>query len=257
MASAANALPLLYKELVPLSSNEHADWKARPLDRLDFLKGVHAVPLSVEEFVDSQRFFPIVFSSGDEPVPLALMGMNEGVNVFVNDEGMLTEDVYLPAYARRYPYLLVRLRPDAEELSLCFDPSSGAFGPDVEGFALFDGGQPSEEVKQVLGFCEKFEGAGMRSVQFMRELKEAGLLMEGEVSIQPEGADQPIVYRGFQMVDEAKLAELRGDVLRKMNQSGMLPLIFAHLFSLQRVSNLFGRQMAQAQAQTAAEAATE
>jgi hypothetical protein len=45
-------------------------------------------------------------------------------------------------------------------------------------------------------------------------------------------AEQPFVYRGFQMVAEEKLRELRGDELRKMNQNGMLPLVMAHLFSL-------------------------
>ena len=50
--------------------------------------------------------------------------------------------------------------------------------------------------------------------------------MEGEVSIQPDGVEQPFLYRGFRMVDEEKLRDLRGDELRKMNQSGMLPLIY-------------------------------
>ena len=60
----------------------------------------------------------------------------------------------------------------------------------------------------------------------MNELKKSGLLMDGEVAIQPEGAEQPFIYRGFQMVDEEKFRELRGDELRKMNQNGMLPLIY-------------------------------
>ena len=50
--------------------------------------------------------------------------------------------------------------------------------------------------------------------------------MDGEVAIQPEGVEQPFVYRGFRMVDEEKLRNLRGDELRKMNQNGMLPLIY-------------------------------
>ncbi|MEH3108289.1 MAG: SapC family protein [Sphingomonas fennica] len=254
MASAANTnLPILYREIVPLSSNDHADWKARPLTRLDFLRGVHAIPLTVEEFVDAQRFYPIIFSIGDEPVPLGLMGLNEGVNVFVTDDGELNTDIYIPAYVRRYPYMLVRLREDSDELSLCFDPTAGAVGPDVEGAPLFEDGKPTEDTRQLLGFCEQFEGAGQRSVQFMQELKQHNLLMEGEVSIQPEGAEQPFVYRGFQMVDEAKLRELRGDVLRKMNQSGMLALIFAHLYSLQLLRVIFARQqMTIAAAQEAA-----
>jgi hypothetical protein len=79
----------------------------------------------------------------------------------------------------------------------------------------------------------------------MAELKEHDLLMDGEVSIQIDEQTQPFIYRGFSMVDEAKLRELRGDVLRKMNQSGMLPLIYAHLFSLQLMRDIFGRQMVQ------------
>jgi hypothetical protein len=79
----------------------------------------------------------------------------------------------------------------------------------------------------------------------MAELKKAGLLMDGEVAIQPEGAEQPFIYRGFQMVDEEKLRELRGDELRKMNQSGLLPLLFAHLFSLSQTRDIFARQVEQ------------
>ena len=67
--------------------------------------------------------------------------------------------------------------------------------------------------------------------------------MDGEVSIQPEGSDKPFIYRGFQMVDENKLRELRGDVLRKMMQNGMLGLIFAHLFSLQLMREVFAEQV--------------
>jgi hypothetical protein len=71
------------------------------------------------------------------------------------------------------------------------------------------------------------------------------LLMDGEVSIQQEGNDTPFVYRGFKMVDENKLRDMRGDELRKMNQNGMLPLIHAHLFSLQLMRELFAAQAQQ------------
>ena len=46
-------------------------------------------------------------------------------------------------------------------------------------------------------FCEQFEAAGQRTAAFMEELKKSDLLMDGEVAIQPEGAEQPFVYRGF------------------------------------------------------------
>ncbi len=252
MASAPQnqSLPLFYNQLEPLSSQMHGDWKVRSTDRAPFLVGQHAVPVTVEEFPLVQRRMPIVFSVGDDPVPLALMGLNEGVNTFLDDEGRLIDgETYVPAYIRRYPYLLARLRPDAEELSLCFDPTSDVIGKFDEGDALFDGDQPSEVTKQILAFNEQFEQAGHKTGLFMKELKELGLLMDGEVSIQQEGNDQPFVYRGFQMVSEEKLVELRGDQLRKMQQSGMLPLVFAHLFSLSLMRDIFAKQMRQGKVQ--------
>ena len=245
MASAPQqSLPLFYKDLEPLSSQTHADFSIRAADAAPFVVNTHAIPVTVEEFPSAQRHFPIVFSVGDDPVPLGLMGLNEGVNVFFDDEGRLVDkSFYVPAYIRRYPYLLARLRPDSDELSLCFDPSSDTIGKFVDGQKLFDGDQPSETTKAILAFNEQFEQAGQRTAQFVKELQELELLIDGEVTIQPDGAAQPFVYRGFMMVDENKLNELRGDQLRKIVQNGMLPLIYAHLFSLALMREVFGRQM--------------
>ena len=243
MASAPQ-LPLFYNGLEPLSSELHANYKIRSSNVAPFLTGQHAIPLTVEEFPLVQRFMPIVFSSGDDSIPIALMGLNEGVNVFVDEAGALTEDnLYVQAYVRRYPYMLARLRPDADELSLCFDPTTDTIGAFDDGEPLFADGQPTELTRNILQFNENFEQAAARTGQFMTEIRDAGLLMEGEVTIQQDGIDQPFVYRGFQMVDEQKLADLRGDQLRKMSQSGMLPLLYAHLFSLSLMRDIFARQV--------------
>src|SRR3546814_18661971 len=82
-------LPLFYQDLAPLSSVDHADFRVRMMDNADFLVGQHAVPLTTDEFTQACRFYPIVFSAGDNPVPLALMGMNEGINTFVDDKGKI------------------------------------------------------------------------------------------------------------------------------------------------------------------------
>lgn len=246
MASApANSLPIFYNDLIPLSSNDHLDYSLRPLDAAPHLAVQHAIPLTVEEFSAAQRFVPIIFSAGADPVPLALMGLNEGVNVFLDDQGKLLGPTYVPAYVRRYPWMLAKLRPDSEDLSLCFDPTSSAVGAFDEGDKLFADGKPSEITQNLLKFCEEFEQAAARTGQFMQELKGLDLLMEGEVAIQVPGAEQPFIYRGFQMVNEEKLREMRGDQLRKISQNGMLPLLYAHLFSLQLLRDIFDRQVQQ------------
>jgi hypothetical protein len=241
----SNPLPIFYGGLEPLSSSVHAGFRSKSSDRAPFLVQHHAVPITVDEFVATQRFLPIVFSVGENPVPLALMGLNEGVNVFVDDEGKLLGEVYLPAYVRRYPFMLARLSPDAQELSLCFDPTSGLVGDFADGEPLFDDGKPSEATNSILKFCEEFELSAQRTVAFMQDLRASDLLMDGEVSIQPAGAEQPFVYRGFQMVNEEKLRDLGAEQLEKMNRNGMMPLIHAHLFSMALVREIFARQVQQ------------
>jgi hypothetical protein len=255
MASAPQAanLPLFYKDLMPLNSRDHSTWKSRTTDNATWLVGQHAVPLTVEEFVHAGRFFPIVFSASEQPVPLALMGLNEGVNTFVGDDGKMLQPIYIPAYARRYPFMLAKLTSETEDLSLCFDPTSDLVGEFDEGQALFENSEPTEACKATLDFCKNFEEAGFRTQAFVDEIVKAGLLMDGEVSIQQAGFEQPFIYRGFKMIDQEKLRDLRGDQLRTMNQSGLLALIFAHLFSLDHMSEVFARQIQQGKGPIAAD----
>jgi hypothetical protein len=257
MASAPQAqLPLFYKDLMPLNSRDHGAWHARAVDKASWIGSQHAIPLTVDEFAQAQRSYPIVFSAGENSVPLALMGLNEGVNVFFDAEGALVDDSYVPAYIRRYPFLLARLKPDSEEMSLCFDPSCDVIGEFEEGEALFANGEPSAHTKSLLQFCEQFEQAGARTQAFMEEVTKAGLLMDGEVAIQQnDKPDQPYVYRGFKMINQEKLRELDAATVKQWSDVGLLPLIYAHLFSLDLMRVIFAKQTIQGKGPGAANGA--
>jgi hypothetical protein len=236
-------LPLLYKSLAPLSSVAHAKHGLTLREAFPETKGVHAIPLTVDEFVEAQRFYPIVFGTGENPAPLALLGMNEGFNTAVDADGKWREGLYVPAYIRRYPFMLAKLTPDATELSLCFDDASGLVG-DGTGEALFDGDKPSERTQAILKFCENFEESVQRTRLFVEELQKNELLMDGELTIESGDNANPVIYRGFQIVNEEKLRDLRGDVARKFVQNGMLGMIYAQLFSMANVREIYGRQVA-------------
>lgn len=244
----SNNLPLFYKDLMPLNSRDHANWRSKSVDTAEWLAAQHAIPITVDEFALAQRHYPIVFSSGDNPVPLALLGLNEGINVFVDAKGKFTSDVYIPAYVRRYPFLLARLQQDSDTMSLCFDPTSPVLGEYKQGEVLFENEKPTAFVNNIMQFCEQFEVAGQRTQAFVAELNEHELLMEGEVAIQrteaEEGA-QPYIYRGFKMVNQEKLREIGAEQLLKWHQSGLLLMVHAHVFSLDLMRNIFAMQTAQ------------
>lgn len=248
MASAPQQpqLPLFFNDLMPLNSRDHKNYRSRSMDSAPWLAKAHAIPLTVDEFVQAQRDFPIVFSSGENPLPLALMGLNEGVNTFVDDKGKVTEQVYLPAYIRRYPFMLAKLKPDATDLSLMFDPSSGAIGEFEEGERLFDDeGNTTDTTKRILDFCQHFEQSAQRTQAFLTEIKDAGLLMDGEVALQREGEEKPFVYRGFKMIDQDKLRDVSDEKLGEWHKNGLLMLIHAHIYSLELMRVIFARQVQQ------------
>lgn len=246
----SSQLPLFYNSLAPLSSQLHPNHGLKPLGNLGFTRGTHAIPVTVDEFPLVQRNYPIVFGVGENPAPLALVGLQEGQNLYIAADDQWEANHYVPAFVRRYPFMLARLTPEAQELSLCFDDAAGIV-VENDGEKLFSGTDPSDTTKNILQFCEQFEQAVGRTRGFMDELTKLDLLMDGEVTIQRDGLAQPAVYRGFRMVDEQKLQNLRGDQTRKMVQSGLLGLIYAHLFSLSLISPLFERQFAAAAAASA------
>lgn len=246
----SSQLPLFYNSLAPLSSQLHPNHGLKPLGNLGFTRGTHAIPVTVDEFSLVQRNYPIVFGVGENPAPLALVGLQEGQNLYIAADDQWEANHYVPAFVRRYPFMLARLTPEAQELSLCFDDAAGIV-VENDGEKLFSGTDPSDTTKNILQFCEQFEQAVGRTRGFMDELTKLDLLMDGEVTIQRDGLAQPAVYRGFRMVDEQKLQNLRGDQTRKMVQSGLLGLIYAHLFSLSLISPLFERQFAAAAAASA------
>ncbi len=239
----AQTLPLFYKSLAPLSSQLHPTHGLKPRENLAFTRNTHAVPVTVDEFALVQRHYPIVFGLGDNPAPLALIGLNEGQNLYLGADDQWEKGQYIPAFIRRYPFMLARLTAESDDLSLCFDDTDPQIAAG-EGEALFNGTDPTDTTKNVLAFCEQFEQAVFRTRSFMEELTKLDLLMDGEVTIQREGLTEPAVYRGFRMVSEEKLQNLRGDQARKLVQSGLLGLVYAHLFSLSLISDLFEKQIA-------------
>ncbi|MDQ1231566.1 SapC family protein [Sphingomonas sp. SORGH_AS_0879] len=232
-------LPQFYKAVTPLMSQLHGTliFEEQSTPDFGFAADSPAIVLTTDEFIPAQADYPIVFSSGENPMPVVMTGMPGGKNRHVGHEGHWQAERYVPAYVRRYPFLLARLDDKATDLTLCFDSESGRL---VEGEVgnLFAGDEPTDHARAILAFCEQFEAAIRRTESFVGELRELDLLIEAEASVAGEDGT-PRILRGFQMVSEDKLKSLRGDQYRKLVQSGALALIFAHLFSLRRIGALF------------------
>ncbi len=230
-------LPHLYQTLVPLLAERHSNLNLTGRKSYEFASAANAIPLSAEEFPFALRHYPIVFSGGDNPMPLALVGFTWGINDFVDGDGNWRKGTYVPAYLRRYPFALVRESDSAERNILCADLSSTCFANKTDkSRPLFEDGQPAQATKDALEFCNRFETAMARTRAVMAEFTKHELIGESTVTISKDG--KSLKVEGFQTLSEEKLRALPDDVLAGFMRRGMATVINAHLMSLSNFSGM-------------------
>ncbi len=224
-------LPTLYKTLVPLTPDRHAGYFFSDTRHFGFASIVNAIPLTADEFSAALRNYPIVLAGGEIPSPVALVGTAPGRNDHVLPDGTWLEGCYVPAYVRRYPFAYVRESDSSDRNILCADLSSMAFemdGPPER--ALFDNAQPSDALKKVMDFCNRYDLAMQRTRLAMEEAVKFDLVEESTVTVSRAG--KALKVDGFRVISEEKLRALSDKDLAGLARRGVLSIYTAHHLSL-------------------------
>ncbi len=237
MSESKLSFPLYYGGAVPLSAAAHGAWRLQA-DDAAFAAEAPAAPVTVGEFAAAGRFYPVVFTA-DVTSPVALMGLEQS-NLFVED-GKWAEGTYVPAYVRRYPFILIEAA-DRSGYALGIDAGSGqVVKGGRKGKALFENNEPSEVTKLALEFCRLFNDDHQRTQFFCKALGEAGLLVDRRADASlPSGRRMGV--QGFKVVDVAKFMALDDAKVMEWHKKGWLALVHYHLASLERFSDLLARQ---------------
>jgi hypothetical protein len=226
---------LFYSRPEPLAPELHAKLGVRRMDApFKFAKVGHAIPLTVGEFPVFAVTGPIIFV-GEEKLPLGVMGLNSGDNMFVRDDGMFEPGVYIPAYVRRYPFVYANDDTN-NQMVLCIDRAAEFI---VEGgdMPFFVDGQPSDYTKNCMEFCNNFETERQRTMSFVQLLKDLDLFETKTATFQPPpGPDgsqpEPQKIADYFGISEEKLGKLSPEKLVELRDNGALAQIYAHLVSL-------------------------
>ena len=233
-ASAA-ALPMFYSAPRPLDRVRDGKMKLdRPTD-FGFAGKTNAIPLLVDEFPLAAAYYPIVFADGPLPVPAAVVGLKNDSNLFVGKEGAWVSGAYLPAYVRRYPFILMD-DPDNKQFVLCIDEKSELLKEEGE-FSLFDGEQPSAFTKSAMDFCAALRQQGDATDEFVKALKEHDLLIPNNAEIDARDGTR-FQLSGFLIIDPKKFDALPDSVILQWRKKGWLGLVYAQLLSSHRWQNL-------------------
>ncbi|MEM7710782.1 MAG: SapC family protein [Pseudomonadota bacterium] len=224
-------LPLLYSMLTPVTPERHGALRLRGMRDFGHAINVNAIPLTAEEFPRAMRDYPIVLADGPANLPVALVGMTANRNDQIDEDGMWAKGRYVPAYLRRYPFLLVREAEGADRSVLCADMTSTLFTEDRgEGDALFEDGEAAPVLSRVLDFCTRYDEAMVRTRSLMEDAAALDLVQSSRVEVNRDGKTGRI--EGFSVIAEDRLRALPDDKLADLARRGVLSLFHAHQMSL-------------------------
>jgi hypothetical protein len=230
-----NGMPMFYASPRPLDRTRDGGLKISRPKHFRFAAKTNAIPLLVDEFPMAAAYYPIVFAAGPSPIPAAVVGLRNDTNLFIDANGQWQGGGYLPAYVRRYPFILMD-DPEQKQFVLCIDEASELLGTEGE-HALFDGDKPSAFTKGAMDFCAALRQQGDATDEFVKALKEYNLLMPNDAQIDmPDGTR--LQLSGFLIVDPKKFDALPDNVYLEWRRKNWIGLIYAHLLSSHRWQNL-------------------
>ncbi len=231
----APQLPLFFKGVVGVNPGQHAGLKLDRTTGFSFAAGAQSIPIGLGEMEVASQHFPIVFTVGPVPTPVALMGLKEGTNPFVRADGSWLPDSYVPAYVRAYPFIFVEdqatstLYVGMDAQAACITTASGT--------ALFEDGKPSPALTEAINFCAAYRDNLNAGIAFGRALDAAGLLEEEEATINYTGGGVARV-RGFKILKLDRLEKLDDATYLEWRRRGWIAAIYAHVYSAGRWARL-------------------
>jgi len=240
--------PFGYREIVPLNRAQKVRL-LRPGEMPEFARSLTSIPISYTEFALVAREYPIVFTAaggGQVFTPVAVLGMSDGENLF-NTGGAWTANVYVPAYARRFPFCMAKVTLDKVEQQnrlICIEK---AYLDEKAGEAMFDAqGQPVEKWKEIERLLSEYEIDLERSREMCGILADYALLEPFTMQAKFDKGGDPLHLTGMNRVAERKIEHLNASQLKNLVKKGILGRVYTHLLSLDNFAKLLDRKAAKA-----------
>jgi len=226
----------MFKNIVPITIEQHKSVKVSPVASFDFAKHINLASVMVHEFSRAASIYPIVFledQEKDEFRPVALMGLEEGENLFVKDGKWLAS--YIPAIIRRYPFALANTE-EQDRFTICMDDRSDCIGTE-EGEAIFNAdGSGTEVIERVKTFLSELQQMEIFSQDFCRFLAEKNMFTPLNMQVRVKEEVKNIT--GCYVLNEERLNALSDNAFIEMRTKKYLAPIYAHLISLAQVERL-------------------
>lgn len=226
----------MYKNLEIINKVAHKDKFVKNIENFLYSKEQTNVPITVAEFYEVCKNYSIFFGkdADNKWFASAILGFKEKQNNFVDEKGNWEKKHYIPAFIRRYPFILIE---QDEQLLLSIEKEFLSENKDNNAKKIFDGEKNSEFLDDVLNFLNQFFNEAKLTTIFIEELYKWGLLEEKVATIVTANNEQYNI-NGLYIVNEEKLKHLSKKRKEEIYNKDMMPLIIAHLISLSNINKL-------------------
>ncbi len=246
---------MFYKNPQPLSLDAHKKFGVTPVAKpFEFMADQHFMPMTAPEFGAAAASFPVIFA-GEERTPLAVMGVRQGENLFVTGEGQYEQDFYMPAFARRFPFVLAADKSN-DRFVVCVDTEAECVTDKKPAQMFFDKEDTSSFTKEAFQFLQNYERDRQATAKMVEEFIAADLFEQKEMNFRGQNADgsegpkQKIA--DYFAISEEKLKALPTEKLKDYSERGYLAVAYAHMVSLGNWQRLVNMTLRRSQAETAA-----
>jgi hypothetical protein len=234
-AALGPTLPLFFKRVVGVNPALHSGLHLDRSSGYGFSTRAQSVPIGLGEFEAASQHYPILFTAGANPTPVALLGLTEGTNLFVNPDGSWRPDTYVPAYVRAFPFIFVE-DEKSKTLYVGMEPDADSLRPEG-GAPLFEDGKPTATLNDAIAFCSAFRDNLMAASTFARALNAQGLLEDEEATINYTAGGGTRI-RGFKILKAERLDKVSDETYLDWRRRGWIAAIYAHLHSAARWGRL-------------------
>jgi len=232
----------MYQNVEPINSIAHLKCGIKELSTFAYAKEMIHAPITVAEFYESCKDYPIVFAkdASESWSALALIGYKEKENLFIDEKGAWEKNRYVPAFIRRYPFIFVA-QPNTDELSLAFDVTCKEEKCTVMERRFFDDeAKATPFLQTIMSFLTQFQNDAKATAEFIKQLDDWELLEARMANIvTPTG--ETFTLNGFYVINEEKLRHLAKKKKEEIYAKNAIPLITAHLISLSNIQRMGNR----------------
>ncbi len=229
-----------YGPVVPFDKHSHGRLGLLPERRYAWCARLNSVYINAIEFSRIATEYPIAFvreQSSREFIPVAILGLRDRENLFVDGDGRWRWPAYVPAYCRRHPFCVAQVAdgvaPKSNKL-ICVQADQ--LSPD--GAALFDSDAKATPAwTAIQRLIESMESARQATRVLCKRLEALDLLVPFDAVASAPGRTT-LHLQGMYRVDEQKLAALPMRNLKTLLTKGELRAVYAHLISLENFARL-------------------